>query len=164
MTSYLTKPPAGIAGSLIPNKDNVVEAIFLGTPTATAYGIPLKISSGKAIPFAGGETAASLYGVLSREVPCINGTTNDSFAGGAPVATQAVGICVEGYMQVICAQGSPTRGGDVYIRIVAAPGKNIGDWEATADGVNNVLFPKISWATEGRDTANGNIAAIHITK
>jgi len=157
MTAYLYNAPAGIKGSITRIASSVVEPIQLGTPTATSFGVPMKISSGKAIPFAGGETVTDLYGFLVREVPSGAATNNSD----APSAGDVIGILKSGYMNVVCSDGTPTRGGIVYIRVVAAGPKLVGDLEAVADGVNSIVASGVEWASEGRDTANGNIAEIH---
>jgi hypothetical protein len=158
MTAYLYNAPAGIKGSVSRFNDSIVEPIELGTPTATAFGIPVKISSGKAIPFAGGEVAGDLYGVLVREVPRQSSLSD----ADAPLAGQVTGVAVSGYVNVACGFGTPVRGGAVYARIVTVGPRVIGDFEASADGINSILLPNVFWATEGRDTANGNIAEIRI--
>jgi hypothetical protein len=158
MVAYLYNAPALTKGSVSRVEDSIIEPIQLGTPTATAFGIPVKISSGKAIPFAGAEVAGDLYGILVREVPRISSETN----ADAPTAGQITGVAVSGYVGVVCSDGTPARGGAVYIRVVAAGPKLVGDFEAVADGANSVLIPNLVWASEGRDTANGNLAEIRI--
>lgn len=158
MVAYTTNAPALIKGSVSRFDDSIVEPIELGSPTATAFGIPVKISSGKAIPFAGAEVAGDFYGVLVREVPRIS---SDSDAD-APTAGQITGVAVSGYVAVVCADGTPTRGGAVYVRVVTAGAKLVGDFEAVADGANSVLLSNVVWASAGRDTANGNLAEIRI--
>ena len=55
---------------------------------------------------------------------------------------------------VACTIGTPVRNGTVYMRVVAAAGKAIGDLEATADGANSVALTGVAWASDGKDSSN----------
>ena len=148
--SYLYTAPAGYAGRISRVDHTIVEPIMLTSPYAQAFGIPLKgDGTGKAIPFAGGETPANFIGFLAESVPEISGssTTDD-----VPNQYQPQNLVVKGYLTVVCTQGTPVRGGQVYARTVTNGGKAIGDIEATSD---------ITGAgTAGTNTGNGTISAI----
>ena len=165
MTAYLYRAPAGIAGAVTRQDETNTESGLFGSTVPTAFGVPLKVDgNGKFIPFAGSETAADFYGVLERIAPSIAGDTAQTFASGTPNANATQGIVVRGYVNVVCTIGTPVRGGTVYVRTVAASGKAIGDFEATTDSGNNVALTNVVWASNGKDTANGNIAEIRIAR
>lgn len=162
MTAYLYSLPAGIAGDVTRQDESNVEPIQLGSPAATKYGVPLKYSAGKAIPFAGGEVAADFQGVLTRIVPAISGSNTQGYSDDIPNPDSNQGILVRGYINVLCKVGTPARGGIVYVRIVDADPKFIGDFEATSDSTNSIALTNVSWASNGKD-ANNN-AEIRVAK
>lgn len=156
MTSYLYSSPAGIPGAITRRLETTVEPGFLAAPLPLAFGVPLKvIAGGKFAAFEAADTAADFYGVLVRSAPSISGSTAEGFEDSVPNADYAQGIATRGYVNVACVTGTPTRGGAVYVR-VANPGvgQAIGDWEADADGADNVLLPDVIWAVEGKDADN----------
>lgn len=155
MASYLERMPAGVAGSITRERDTVVESVFLNPlKPVLAFGAPVKLVAGKAEPFAAGDTAASFYAILSRVAPSISGGTTEVFSNGTPNIKQLAGIVVKGYVNAVCKVGTPVRGGIVYVRVVAAAGKLIGDFEATADGGNSVALIGVVWAVDGKDANN----------
>ncbi len=155
MASYLERMPAGVAGSITRARDTVVESVFLNPlKPVLAFGAPVKLVAGKAEPFEAGDTAASFYAILSRVAPSISGGNAELFTDGTPSTEQLAGIIVRGYVNAVCKVGTPVRGGIVYARVVAATGKAIGDFEATADGVNSVALAGVVWAVDGKDANN----------
>lgn len=167
MTAYLYKAPAGIAGAITRVDDTTVEPGFLTAANGpTLFGQPVKVdpATGKFLLMGLTSVAADFYGILIREVPSIsNSATAQGFNDGGPNLGSAHGIAVKGYVNVVCGTGTPVRGGAVYVRIVdGGAGKPVGSYEATADGANSVLVPELTWAVNGRDTANGNIAEVRI--
>lgn len=153
-TAILKTMPTGIAGDVTRPHLSKVEPIAVGTPAPTAFGVPMKISAGKAIPFAGAEAASAFYGINTRSTPSVGGNINAGFSNGIPNANPVTGILRAGYISVLCKVGTPARGGAVYIRVVDASPKFIGDLEATADSTNSVIMPNASWATDGKDAGN----------
>lgn len=167
MTAYLYRAPAGIAGAITRVDDTTVEPGFIAAANGpTLFGQPVKVEpgTGKFLLMGLTSVAADFYGILVREVPSIgNSATLQGFNDGGPLITSAHGVAVKGYVNVVCGTGTPVRGGAVYVRIVdGGAGKPVGSLEATADGANSVLVPELSWAVNGRDTANGNIAEVRI--
>lgn len=161
MTSFLYRAPSGVAGDVTRPDDTVVEPGLLNAAQApTAFGAPVKLVSGKFEKIAASDAAAVFAGILSRIAPSIAGDTAQTFAGGTPNTDSVQGIVVEGYVNVVCTVGTPVRGGTVYMRVVAATGKAVGDLEATADGANNVALTGVTWAIDGKDSSN--IAEIRI--
>lgn len=167
-TAILFNSAAGYAGAITRPDVTNVEPVLLVAQSgvyAQTVGIPVKYVAGGVAQFTGGEAASVFAGVLSRQLPAggISGTAQ-GFNDFIPNYTQVQGLVVRGYMNVFCTQGTPARGGAVYVRVVAATGKNIGDLEATLDSTagNNVLLPNVTWAVDGKDA--GNIAEIRIAQ
>ena len=161
MTAILYRADAAFPGDVTRPGEAVIEPVFLDASAAPeAFGVPVKIVSGKAQKMAASATAAQFYGVLTRITPSESGTLAQAFNEGIPNTAQAQGVLVKGYVAVKCAVGTPARGGAVYMRVTAATGKNVGDFEATADGANSVALPGVIWATDG--VGNNNIAEIRI--
>lgn len=159
MVSYLYQTPNGVPGDITRPDETNVEPIMLvavSTVFAQKFGIPLKYVSGGAQQFnGGGETAPSFAGVLIREAPSIAGNvaSDSTLDGGVPNPDQPQGMAVRGYCTVKCVDGTPARGGAVYVQIVAAGGFAVGDFRATADGSNTILLTatQAEWATDGVD-------------
>lgn len=164
--AYTFAAPAGIAGDITRTDETNVEPAQLvpagGTTFPSAFGLAMKYVSGGIQQFNGGaETAASFAGVIVREVPGISGAVaDDSTANGTGTpwgANVPVGMAVRGYVSVQCVYGTPTRGGVVYVRIVAN-GNNgtVGTFDATSDSSNNVALSntQASWASDGKDANN----------
>lgn len=146
---------AGVPGAISRQGVTIVESAYINSEKKPeAYGVPIKIINGKIEKWETGNVKSpDLYGVLGRTAPGTPGsvTGNDGFGEGVPNTEQPQNVIVFGYVSVICAQGTPVRGGDVFIRYKAASGKNIGDWEATADAGNNVKIAGATWAIDGLD-------------
>ena len=141
---------------LLPKIENALSSINQGE-TLLAQFRHLHAGS---LKIAAGDTAASFYGVLTRVAPSESGGLAQAFGDGVPSTTHFQGVIVKGYVAVKCAQGNPSRGGAVYMRVTAATGKNVGDFEAVADGANSVLLPGVIWAISYKDA--NDIAEIRI--
>lgn len=158
--SYLLSAPAGVPGDITRVDESSVEPIML-VAVSTVYatvGSPLKYVSGGAQQFNGGAEAATAFaGILIREAPSISGVLADDgrLSPMTPDPLLPVGMLVRGYISVICAAGTPARGGAVYIQIIANGGIAVGAFRATADGGNTVLLTatQAEWASDGLDSA-----------
>ena len=161
MTAFLYRAPSGVAGDITRQQDTVVESGLLNAAKApTAFGAPVKIVSGKFEKIEANNAATVFAGVLSRIAPSIAGDMSQTFASATPNTESVQGVVVKGYMNVKCAVGTPVRGGAVYMRVVAATGKAIGDFEATADSTNSVALTGVTWAVDGKDA--DSVAEIRI--
>lgn len=155
MTSFLYRAGSGVAGDITRPDDTVVESAMLNSAKVpTAFGAPVKMTAGVIEKIEVGDVAASLYGFLSRIAPSISGDTVQTFAGATPNADAVQGVVVSGYMNVKCTVGTPARNGIVYMRVVAATGKAIGDLEATSDTTNSVALVGVVWGVDGKDADN----------
>jgi hypothetical protein len=159
------KAPAGFAGGITRVDDTTVEPVFFAAAAyPTAFGQPVKLSGGKAVLMGAGSVAADFYGILAREVPSMGSATAEAFADGTPNPASAHGLVTRGYVLAPCVVGTPVRGGTVYVRIVdGGAGKPVGQFEATADGVNNVALVGVTWAADGKE-ATTNIAEIRVAR
>lgn len=161
MTAYLYRAPSGVAGDVTRQQDTVVESGLLNSAKApTAFGAPLKLVSGKFEKLESGDAASVFAGVLSRIAPSIAGDTAQTFASGTPNVNSVQGVVVKGYINVVCAVGTPVRGGAVYVRITADTGKAVGDFETAADSGKCVALDGVTWAVDGKDASN--VAEIRI--
>ena len=155
MTSYLYRAPSGVAGDVTRPDNTVVEPGLLNASAApTAFGAPVKLVSGKFEKIASGDAATVFAGILSRIAPSIAGDLVQTFAGGTPNADAVQGIVVKGYVNVVCTQGTPARGGQVYVRITADTGKLVGDLETAADAGKCFALSGVTWAVDGKDASN----------
>ena len=149
--------PSGVAGSISRSGDYDAPTVMLSaTNTPTSFGSPITLSTtGQAQKVTSAASSTSLKGLLVRSVPNYSGSTGDtSFTTNTPNATYPHGRLTRGYMHVACPTGTPVAGGAVYIRVVTAGSKAIGDIEATADGSNNFVWSNVEWAANGKDANN----------
>jgi hypothetical protein len=152
MTSILYRASSGVAGDVTRQDDTVVESGLFNTAKVPAeFGAPVKITAGKIEKIESGDVAASLFGFLSRLAPSIAGDTAQIFGSGTPNPVEVQGIIVRGRMNVKCKVGTPARNGIVYMRVVEALPKLIGDLEATSDTINSVALTGVTWSVGGVD-------------
>lgn len=155
MTSFLYRAPSGVAGDVTRPDDTVVESALINSAKApTAFGVPIKLTAGKIELIEAGDDAADFFGILSRVAPAINGSLVETFGSGTPNVDATQGVVVEGYVNVKCTVGTPVRNGVVYMRVVAAAPKAIGDFEATSDTTNSVALSGVTWSVDGKDSSN----------
>jgi hypothetical protein len=162
MTSYLYQAPAGVAGDITRVDESNVEPANLianGSPSTypQAYGIPVKYATGGVAKFVTGDVAADFAGVLVREVPQISGNTNQGFDDTIPNPDQVTGVCVRGYVNVLCVVGTPARGGVVYVQSTANGGVAVGAFRADGTDSGNAValsLTQASWASDGKDADN----------
>jgi len=153
---FYKRMPSGVPGDITRNEFLNDEAQKLDESRApTAFGVPLKIVAGGLwAKIEAGDKADSVKGFLVRRAPSYGGSPDEGGNSQGPDSKRIQMIMKVGYLCVLCTVGTPTMGGAVYMRVVAATGKAIGDLEADADGVNNVLLPTVTWAVEGKDADN----------
>ena len=155
MTSILYRASSGVAGDVTRPDDTVVESGLLNAAKApTAFGAPVKIVSGKFEKVEASDAATVFYGILSRVAPSIAGDLTQTYAGGTPNTASVQGIVREGYVNVVCTQGTPARGGQGFMRITADTGKAVGDLETAADSGKCVALTGVTWAVDGKDSSN----------
>jgi len=158
MTAYLYSAPAGVPGDVTRVDESNVEPAKLVAASsvyAQSFGIPMKYVSGGIQQFNGGaEVPGDFAGVLVREVPSISGNALSGFSDNIPNPNALQGLLVRGYISVICASGTPARGGAVYVQTVANGGVTVGSFRTTDDGSNAILLENVTWAVDGKDANN----------
>lgn len=160
--AYTTSAPAGIPGDITRQLESNVEPAMLiavASVFAQSYGIAMVYAAGGMSQAISGFVATDFAGVLVREVPGIAGDLDSDSGtdGGTPNPDQPNGLCVRGYVAVICGYGAPVRGGIVYVRVVANSNNElVGTFDATSDSTNNVALTltQASWACDGKDANN----------
>lgn len=159
--AYLFQAPNGVPGDITRTDESNVEPAMLIAASgvfAQAFGIPVKYVAGGIQQFNGGaEVAGDFAGVLIREVPSQSGSVTSGFTDAIPYPSVPQGLCVRGYVSVLCAAGTPARGGIVYVQIVANAGVAVGSFRADGvDGGNAIALTatQAEWATDGKDSLN----------
>lgn len=144
----------GYPGNYARTPDDVtVSRVIKSETPAVPFGACLKLNADNSVELAGaGFTAAAFAGIAVREVK-----TPTSFVAQNYVEYSAGQVCdalVRGAIIVTCNAGTPTAGGNVYVRIAAnasVPDGVVGGFEAAADGSNTVLLPNVKWTTGAID-------------
>jgi hypothetical protein len=160
--AYTFQAPNGVPGDVSrPDNSNIEPAMLIAASTvfAQSFGIPMKYVTGGIQQFNGGaETAGSFAGLLIREVPQQAATSDTGqFTGTIPNPVQPQGLLVRGYANVVCAVGTPARGGVVYAQIVASGGVPVGAFRADGTNGGNAIaltgteVGNVTWATDGVD-------------
>ena len=156
MVSFLFRPGSGVPGDISRVDETIVEPATMDPAVPVlAFGAPVKLTvvSGlsKIQAIEAADAAADFFGVLSRVAPSIAGDTAETFAAGTPNPAAIAGVVKKGYILVVCPVGTPVRNGIVYMRVVEALPKLVGDFEADADGANSVALVGVTWAVDGKD-------------
>jgi hypothetical protein len=155
MTSILFRASSGVAGDITRPDNTVVESGLLNAAKAPAsFGAPVKLVSGKFEKVEASDAATVFAGIISRLAPSIAGDLAQAFGTGVPNGTAVQGVVVKGYVNVVCAVGTPVRGGQVFMRITADTGKAVGDLETAADTAKCVALTGVTWAVDGKDASN----------
>ena len=117
---------------------------------AVVYG-----TSGTVTPVGESTTAADFVGVAAREVKTATNYLDQS--AGAYNPGEVVSVFKRGRINVLCQNGSPAFGGDVYVRVKlnksSYPNAVVGGFEAAADSSNSVKLTNAKW--RGPADANG---------
>lgn len=154
----------GYAGNISRSHDAVISNRIV-KPTDTdpiSFGDPVVLNADNTYSrFGAAGTAAAFAGIAVREV---KQTTDYFSAAGSYQPGQPCDVASRGTLTVICRVGTPTAGGDVYVRIAenaAIPTGVIGGFEAAADGTNTIKLTGAKWTT-GQLDAN-RIAEVTLT-
>ena len=142
----------GFAGSYARQPNMVINTKPNVAATAIPYGAPVMQGTGGVQFPTASLTAANFVGIAARQIQ-----TPDSYLaqndGGEYVQNAAVPVFQQGRINVKCSQGTPAMYGDVYVRITADTGKNIGDFECAADSGKCIQITNCQWG--GPKDANG---------
>ena len=119
-----------------------------------AYGLFGAISNGKFVPLSPADTAASVYGLLTKPYPT-SGVSN-SFGEAQPPINGMANVMRRGYATVLLRAGVATLKGQVYVRINnPLPGRPIGSIEAVDGGADTIAITSCTFMS-GAD-ADGNV-------
>ena len=148
--------PFGFAGSYSRQPDMVVDSHPLAGDAAVAFGQAVVYgTSGTVAPVGENTTAADFVGVAAREVKTATNYLDQS--AGAYNPGEVVSVFKRGRINVLCQNGSPAFGGDVYVRVKlnksSYPNAVVGGFEAAADSSNSVKLTNAKW--RGPADANG---------
>ncbi len=146
----------GYAGTPTRQEDNIIRNRISGESSANiVFGAPVVLASDNTYKNWGASNVAADF----AGVAVVNVKTNQtayasgSIGSGYYSPKQAVDVLERGSIAVFCKTGTPTAGGKVYIRTVAATGKEIGDFEAAADEGKNVEITNAKWTTGKIDSS-----------
>lgn len=147
--------PFGFAGSYSRQPDMVVDSHPLSGSTDVIFGQALVYGpNGEVVLVSDTTTAEQFVGVAARE---IKGATNYLDQGtGAYHPGEMVSVFKRGRINVLCQNGAPAFGGDVYVRVKtneSYPNASVGGFEAVADSTNSVKLTNAKW--RGSADANG---------
>ncbi len=141
-------------------KSSLVGGVEQNTPVA--FGEPVILNPDNTYSrFGATGTMTSISGIAVREV---KQSTSYSSAIGQYNPGEGMDVLVRGTATVLCNNGTPTAGGNVYVRIAANtsfPNGIVGQFEAAADGTNTILITNMKWTT-GQVDSNG-VAEVTIT-
>jgi hypothetical protein len=146
----------GFAGRFARMPDSIIATRPNNDAVSIIFGSALMASTNGVANITAAFTAADFIGVAGAEVKSALSYA-DQGSGGEYLPTEPVSVFQRGSISVLCPNDVPELNGAVYIRVVAATGRNIGDWETTADGTNNILIPNAQWGS-GKD--NNNVAEL----
>ncbi len=157
--AYTFQAPTGVPGDITrPDETNVEPAKqAVQGSDYPKVGMGVKYTSdGAGIQVPSGSAATTFAGVMVREVPGISNSSADdaSFDPQTPWIKQVVGLAVRGYVSVICAAGTPVRGGVVYWQVTDNGGVKAGSFRADGtDSANAVALTaaQAEWAVNGVD-------------
>lgn len=152
----------GFPGNYARTPDDIVMSRKVAGTAEIPFGAAVVLNTDNTYQLVGtGFTADKFAGVALRIVKqavSYNDQNETTYKVG-----EAASVIERGQVTVACNVGTPTAGGDVYVRITANASVTngvVGGFEASADGANTVKLTNVKWAT-GKVDANG-IAEIAI--
>lgn len=159
MVAYLYRGPVSIPGAITrePESATVEDRVVDSTTYPTAFGVPVKVVSGKIQPVASGDAATVIYGMLVRSFP--DGASFDALGTSTPPTKGIVPVLKRGYIGVHVNAGTASLYSTVYVRVAnAATGKPIGGIEAAADSSNTVIMSGAYFTGAADSSGYGEIA------
>lgn len=138
--AFIYRMPAGIAGDVTRHEHSKIEPQqFDANYPVLAFGVPVKMVSGKIRPMADGDVYTAVYGFLVRPFPS-QMATSEAIGVATPDMTKIADVLVSGYMTIKVANGVAVKDADVYFRHAAgSPAETIGQVEAGTLTDNTVL-------------------------
>jgi len=130
-------------------------------PTKFGQAVLLGAANAGVRPFTTGDASQAGYGVTVRPYPFQQAAASNygaaAIGAATPPVTGVIDVMRRGYIMVnLPSGGTPVKGDGVYVRVAAAATTHTpGDFEAGADGGNNVLMTNAIF--NGSPDANGNV-------
>lgn len=161
MVSYLYQAPSGVPGDITRVDESNVEPSMLVSPFPANFGVAMKYAVGAngtgITPYAAGDAASVVAGILARAVPGISqSSANEAVDVFQPNQSEVNGLCVRGYISVFVNAGTPVRGQIVGIVQTASGGHPAGAFEVATTGNNIPLsgteVGNFTWASDGVDS------------
>lgn len=136
--AILYRMPSGVPGDISRQSASLVDSGIYDNSSSSyafsAYGLPAKIVGGKLRPLADGDTAALITSFLVRPFPTTGASPSDPLGTAVPPTSGVASHMPRGYMTVVCNNGSPTKRGQVYVRVAnPSSGKPVGGIEAASE-------------------------------
>ena len=160
-----TGMPNGFAGNYARQPDAIIVTRPAGGEDPIPFGAPLVYDSdNQSVVQAGATATAALFaGVAAAEVkPALTYADQE---GGAYAPGDAVGVFQRGSINVLCAGGTPARGGAVYLRTGTSEtytGETVGSFTATNEASKTVQLTNCQWG--GPADANGVAELVILTR
>lgn len=135
----------GFAGNFARNPDLIAVTRPNNAEGNIVFGSAVMADdNGGVIPIDANFTADKFVGIAGSEAKSAFDYLNQN-KGGEYAPKEPVTVIQRGSVSVICSDGSPVVGGDVYVRTAAEEGKKIGDFETTAVEGKNVKLTNAQW-------------------
>lgn len=146
----------GFAGNISRSSDAIISNRLVKSSDSASvnFGDPVVLNSDNTFSkFGAAGTAAAFAGIAVREIKQAADYYNQipAYAPGQPCD-----VAERGNITVVCNVGTPTAGGDVYVRVTAngaIPAGVVGGFEAAADSTNTIKLTNVKWKT-GKIDAN----------
>lgn len=155
LQAYTFRMPAGFAGDLQRAEVATIESQLIDSNTPpTAFGVPVKLVSGKLQPIAAGDTASVVYGMYLRPYP-IQGNGTDPLGTSTPPTSGTGDVLRRGYCNAqLNGTTAAAKDAPVYMRVGnASAGKPIGGIEAAAENT-------VASAANAGNTGNGTLGTL----
>ncbi len=157
--AYLFQAPNGVAGDITRTDETNVEPAMQAIQGSDypKVGMGVKYTSdGTGIQVPSGDAATAFAGIMVREVPGISNSIGDDavLTPTTPLVDIPVGLAVRGYVSVLCAAGTPVRGGVVYWQVTDHSGVKAGSFRADGTDSGNAVAltaTQAEWASNGKD-------------
>lgn len=135
----------GYAGAYARHPEMMVATRPNNSEEYITFGAPLmRDGEGGVLPVSASFTATTFEGVATSAIKTAwNYATQNQ--GGTYAPKEPVAVFQRGSINVLNPTGDATFNAPVYVRITADGAKQVGDFEATADGANSILLDNAQW-------------------
>lgn len=145
----------GYAGNYARTPDDIVACRKLKGDAPIPFGAAVVLNGDNTFsPVGADTTAAQIAGIALRIVKQAISYDDQNYSQYNP--EEMMSVLERGAATVVCAAGTPTAGGKVYVRIkpnAGIQGSVVGGFEAAADSTNTIEVPNMRW-TNGYLDAN----------